>query len=178
MTNFKDAFLRGITSSDDADRLRSEALAVFKDFIEQIVEASDGKLTLYLREPFLQSAGKSMAAMAAALTGEAAMGTGAGTQAIYVEVRVGNVSGGADSIGRVTFAPSTYPIELDWERDVRMCHDRDELARGLQQLAEDPRTGKKFRVKLDSYASVASLAAKAARPALDVPSSESGGSEE
>ncbi|MBA3462847.1 MAG: hypothetical protein H0T46_23025 [Deltaproteobacteria bacterium] len=165
MSDFKDAFKRGLGASQRADTLRAEAESTIADFGRQVREASGEKVHVYLDETWIEKSRKFTRGVMATMLGTSDHDGAKKTHALFARVSVGKVSGGQEVLCVLTFSPGTYPIELGWETEVRVCADKTELVYGLESMLEDPRIGKKFRGLIATYPSIAERAAKAEQEA-------------
>jgi len=161
MTNFKDAFERGLAASERADTLRVEAERTIAEFGRQVREATENKVSAYLDETWIEKSRRATRGVLAKLTGTPDTEGSKRTHGIFAIARAGKTSSSPEMLCVLTFSPGIYPIELHWETEVRVCHDKTELAYGLESLAEDPRIGKKFRQLIAYHAALVEAEAKA-----------------
>ena len=155
----KSAFRKGLEASEKSDQFRLEAEGIIAEFARDIAAESENKITITLEETWVAASQRVMSAIAASVLGPLA-DERKKTHGIFAQVVVGNASSSRLMLCTVTFGPGTYPIELAWESEARICHNGNELHMALVSLAEDPRTGKRFRQLIASYPEIAKVAAK------------------
>jgi hypothetical protein len=144
---FKAALAKGIAESEEADANRREAESAIRSFGEAIQMATKGTIAVYLDATSTEK-GRYLSDMVAKTLGAPEIKR-TQTHAIFAQVKVGATTGSTERLCIVTFAPRTYPVEIQWVNDTRICSTRDSLLDALEALTSDPDTGKKFRRLLD-----------------------------
>jgi hypothetical protein len=156
--SIKDAFLKGIAASEQADALFAEATRVIRDASAKVRDASGGELSLVLDETWIEKTNRLMTQAVATLMGPL-VPERKKTHAIFA-VRSGTDANA--NICIVKFSRDTFPVELQWETEAVLCRDANELESALPSLLADPRTGKKMRELLAKKAAPKPLPAPGA----------------
>ena len=150
---FKAAFTKGIAASEEADANLHEAEQAIRSFGESIHDATGGALAVYLDTTYIEKS-RYLADMVATTMGQPERKRSQ-THGIFAQVQVGDTTGSSERLCIVTFAPKTYPIEVQWANDARICSTRDSLLDALEALMSDPGTGKKLRKLLAEHEKLA-----------------------
>jgi len=169
MTDFIDAFKGGLDAAKAADRARKEIDEVFSDLDRQIIEVSEGKLSIERREYYVtKSSWEALRFSFPPKSKETYWAIVAKNPTIKKTPYKELAKWQEDPVG--------YPCKLIWAKQEQICEDRAALEICLADLLRDPIVGERLYVlmNLEPLEDGAERAERDAGPESPIPSDSNG----
>jgi hypothetical protein len=138
--NFKDSFEKGLTAAAEAQVLIGEIDSVFSELDRQVIEASEGKVSIFRQETY-EPIESSITGIGAALA-SAATGLMNRKRVVGIFAKNPNVKSSAVELGTVQVHKRGYPCEIRFGSERIVCEDKKSLEKALNYLLSDVDVGK------------------------------------
>jgi hypothetical protein len=141
MADFKKSFNKGLDAAEHSKKNKMEIHAVFEDLKNQILEATEGRVVIFLDEGFKASGnifGGGANNLAKALS--------AGIRKAYsVCCSLADDKSSKETLAEYVMGVAGYPFELHFNNQEFVCRDRQALEVALETLLSNPVVGEKIQ---------------------------------